>query len=194
MLYIRHPGSGLGAAQNVAFARARKAVVAVTDDDCVVDERWLETLERTFRASGCPDAVTGRVLALGPDCDGWYPVSTRLSPTVREFYGPGLPWELGSGNNFAVRREWLTLIGGADERLGPGSRGLGAVDMDLFYRLLRAGARVRYEPAAVVLHARTTRRGPLVRRFPYGYGPLRDAMAHGLRQAASRNRAPYGEV
>ena len=42
--------------------------------------------------------------------------------------------------------------------------------MDLFRRLLRAGARGRYEPEAIVLHERATTAGRLARRFPYGYG------------------------
>ncbi len=168
--YVAHAGSGLGMAQNLAFAHAREAVVAVTDDDCVVDERWLETVERALSGPEAPDAVTGRVLPLGPDAGGYLPVSTRESTAPCEFFGRDLPWEVGSGNNFAVRREWLRRIGGNDERLGPGSRGLGAVDMDLFYRLLRAGARVRYEPAVLVFHERTTRRGRIRRRFPYGHG------------------------
>jgi GT2 family glycosyltransferase len=81
-----------------------------------------------------------------------------------------MPWDIGSGNNFAVKREWLNQIGGNDERLGPGSPGKGAVDMDLFYRLLQAGARLRYEPELVVYHARTSKEGRISRRIPYGYG------------------------
>ena len=42
--------------------------------------------------------------------------------------------------------------------------------MDLFYRLLRAGARVRYEPGARVYHERKSRAERLARRIPYGYG------------------------
>jgi GT2 family glycosyltransferase len=170
VVYVAHAGSGLGAAQNLAFAHAVEPVVAVTDDDCIVDERWLETVEGALSGPGAPHAVTGRVLALGPNRSGRYAVSTRESTTPREFSGRVLPWEVGSGNNFAVRREWLQRVGGVDERLGPGARGLGAVDIDLFYRLLRAGAHVSYEPAAVVFHERTTRRGRLGRRVPYGHG------------------------
>ncbi|HVF79943.1 MAG TPA: glycosyltransferase family 2 protein [Solirubrobacteraceae bacterium] len=168
--YVAHAGSGLGASQNIAFAHAAEAIVAVTDDDCVVDERWLETLERALCGPGAPEALTGRVLPLGPDTPGLYPVSTRQSTLPREFSVRSRPWDVGSGNNFAVRLDWLQRIGGNDERLGPGALGLGAVDMDLFYRLLRARARVRYDPDAVVFHERTTRRGRFGRRFPYGYG------------------------
>jgi GT2 family glycosyltransferase len=87
-----------------------------------------------------------------------------------EFQQNAMQWDIGSGNNFAVKREWLNRIGGNDERLGPGSPGQGAVDMDLFYRLLHAGARIRYEPDLVVYHARTTEAGRISRRIPYGYG------------------------
>ena len=42
--------------------------------------------------------------------------------------------------------------------------------MDLFYRLARAGARIRYEPEAVVYHERAHQTSRLARRGPYGYG------------------------
>jgi GT2 family glycosyltransferase len=42
--------------------------------------------------------------------------------------------------------------------------------MDLFYRLLRAGAHIRYEPDLLVYHARTSKEGRISRRLPYGYG------------------------
>lgn len=168
--YVAHAGSGLGTSQNIAFARCMQPVVAVTDDDCVVDERWLESIDEAMSAPGGPVAVTGRVLALGPDAPGLYAIATRPSPVPRERFARSRPWEIGSGNNFAVRRAWLERVGGNDERLGPGAPGLGAVDIDLFQRLVLAGARVRYEPAALVRHERATREGRQQRRFPYGHG------------------------
>jgi hypothetical protein len=42
--------------------------------------------------------------------------------------------------------------------------------MDLFYRLLRSGARIRYEPAAVVFHERQPRDRRLASRSSYGRG------------------------
>jgi GT2 family glycosyltransferase len=88
----------------------------------------------------------------------------------REFSHKALPWIVGSGNNFAVKREWFAKIGGCDERLGPGSPGQGGVDMDLFYRLLRAGARIRYEPESIVYHERQNKAGRIARRWMYGHG------------------------
>jgi GT2 family glycosyltransferase len=88
----------------------------------------------------------------------------------REFNSKAMPWIVGSGNNFAVSREWFAKIQGCDQRLGPGSPGLGGVDMDLFYRLLRAGARICYEPDSVVYHERQPKVGRIARRWMYGHG------------------------
>jgi cellulose synthase/poly-beta-1,6-N-acetylglucosamine synthase-like glycosyltransferase len=170
MVYVRHAGSGLGVSQNLAFARASSSIVAVTDDDCVPAPNWLAAIERTFDSATSVDAVTGRVLPLGPEMPNRYPVATRMSNVRVDFERGVMPWEIGSGNNFAVRREWLQRIGGNDEGLGPGSPGKGGVDMDLFFRLLRAGAHIRYEPNSIVYHEQTTRAGRLQRRYPYGHG------------------------
>jgi GT2 family glycosyltransferase len=170
IVHVRHHGSGLGVSQNLGFSRARHAVVAVTDDDCVPAPNWLSVIDEAF---GRPDGVgllTGRVLPLGPASAGRYPVASRTSTVRRDFTREAMPWEIGSGNNFAVTHAWFTRVGGNDERLGPGSPGQGGVDMDLFYRLLRAGASTRYEPASVVFHEQTTHAGRLARRWPYGYG------------------------
>jgi GT2 family glycosyltransferase len=170
--FVRHvrarPG-GLGAAQNDAFRATTAPVVAVLDDDCVADERWLEAIVDAFGDEEL-GLVGGPVLALGPEAPGLHAVSTRTSRERRELDARSLPWDAGSGNNFAVRKEWFERIGGCDERLGPGAPGKGGLDMDLFRRLLRAGARGRYEPDAIVFHERATTAGRLARRFPYGYG------------------------
>jgi len=168
--YIHHDGRGLGAAQNLAIAHSASPIIAVTDDDCVPAQDWLAKIAEAFERRGTLDGVTGRVLPLGPALPGTYAVASRTSSMAAEFGRRAMPWDVGSGNNFAVKREWLLRIGGLDERLGPGSRGRGGVDMDLFYRLLRAGARLRYEPEVVVEHARTDKAGRLARRIDYGYG------------------------
>jgi cellulose synthase/poly-beta-1,6-N-acetylglucosamine synthase-like glycosyltransferase len=168
--YIRHTGRGLGTSQNIGFSTATQPIVAVTDDDCVVPPNWIATIEASFAAPDGIDLLTGRVLPLGADEPGRYAVSSRIGNRRVDFGRDAMPWDIGSGNNFAARREWLVRVGGNDERLGPGSRGQGGVDMDLFYRLVRAGARARYNPASFVYHARTTWAGRLRRRGPYGYG------------------------
>jgi GT2 family glycosyltransferase len=168
--YIRQDPLGLAVSQNTALARATCPVVAVIDDDCIVDRKWLATIERVIAAPEGLEAVTGRVLPLAAEGDRVYPVASRTSTSRRDFHGKTIPWPVGGGNNFAVRREWFDRIGGCDERLGPGSPGEGGMDMDLFYRLLRAGARIRYEPEALVYHERQTKAGRLARRPMYGHG------------------------
>lgn len=170
IVYVRHGGRGLAVSQNIAIERARCEVVAVIDDDCVPAPDWLWQIERAFASSPRLDLVTGRVLPLGPQRPGLYPVSSRTSMQRVDFAGRVAPWRVGSGNNFAVRREAFLGIGGCDERLGPGSPGKGGVDMDLFYRLLKSGSEGRYEPAAVVFHEQKSHEERMARRPMYGYG------------------------
>lgn len=162
--------NGLAGAQNAAFRRATMAVVAVLDDDCVADAGWIEALERALAADPGLALIGGRVLALPAVGDRAFAVASRTSPTRREFTSRSAPWEVGSGNNFALRRIWFERVGGCDERLGPGTPGQGALDIDLFYRVLRAGGRALYDPDVIVHHEPATLRGRLERRRPYGYG------------------------
>jgi GT2 family glycosyltransferase len=168
--YFHQELCGLAASQNLAITKASYPVVAILDDDCVPEREWLATIEKGFAPSDELAALTGRVLPLGPEALGAYAVSSRESTLRREFKGKAVPWLVGSGNNFAVKREWFSNIGGCNERLGPGAAGRGGVDMDLFYRLLRAGARIRYEPRSLVYHERQSKAERISRRSNYGHG------------------------
>lgn len=170
ILYLRQERRGLAASQNLAIAHASFPIVAVTDDDCIPNREWLATIEKAFASTDSLAGVTGRVLPLSADGDKLFPVSSRTSTVRREFSQKTMPWIVGSGNNFAVKREWFARIGGCDERLGPGSPGQGGVDMDLFYRLLRAGAQIRYEPESIIYHERQNKAGRIARRWMYGHG------------------------
>ena len=166
---VRARSGGLGTAQNDAVRATTTPVVAVLDDDCVADPGWIEAIARAF-ADPQLGFLSGPVLPLGPAEPGIHAVATRSSVERRRLDGRTLPWDAGSGNNFAFRRDWFDKIGGDDERLGPGAPGKGGLDMDLFRRLLRAGAPGVYEPDAVVFHERVSTSGRLARRVPYGYG------------------------
>jgi GT2 family glycosyltransferase len=158
---------GLAGGQQAAFDHSSSPLVAVLDDDCVADPAWIEALERAFADEPDLALVCGRVMPLaGPG----HAVASRTGAEQRRFRGRALPWKVGSGNNFAMRRDWFERIGGCDQRLGPGTPGRGALDMDLFYRVLNAGGAALYEPAALVGHERATRAGRLARRYPYGFG------------------------
>lgn len=170
IVYEHQSARGLGTSQNRAMTLAKGKIVAITDDDCVADPNWIAAIEVAFNAESGADFVAGPVLPYGPEGSDALPVSTRTALKRRTFDHRAMPWEIGSGNNFAVRREWIAKVDGNDERLGPGSPGQGGVDMDLFYRLAQAGARIRYEPEVLVYHERVTRKGRLDRRVPYGYG------------------------
>jgi GT2 family glycosyltransferase len=170
MIYLGQEPLGLAISQNTALAHASYPIIAVIDDDCVADRKWLATIEQAFASIKDLAALAGRVLPQEPEGDRVYPVSSRTSTVRRDFSGKAVPWPIGSGNNFAVRWEWFERISGCDERLGPGSPGKGGMDMDLFYRLLRAGASIRYEPEALVYHERQTRSGRMERRPMYGHG------------------------
>jgi GT2 family glycosyltransferase len=173
---------GLAGAQQVAFAASEMKLIAVLDDDCVAAPGWIETIASAFEREPALALMCGRVTPLAGEGQ---PVASRTSLVRRRFEGRSLPWNVGSGNNFAMRREWFDRIGGVDERLGPGTPGRGALDMDLFYRVLKAGGPALYEPAALVEHERATGAGRVARRGPYGFGMGVLCAVH------ARTRDPY---
>jgi GT2 family glycosyltransferase len=170
IIYVRQEKRGLAASRNLAFRRAHYPVVAVTDDDCAPDPGWIAAIDRAFAAPSPPDAVTGRVLPRGPDESGMYEVSSRAGNDAVDFHGRIIPWIVGTGGNSAVRRDWFDRVGGFDERLGAGSPGKAAEDLDFFYRLLRVGGYIRYDPDAIIYHERQTKERRLATRFSYAYG------------------------
>jgi hypothetical protein len=182
MRWVDGNSHGLAGAQQAAFTHAEMGLVAVLDDDCVADPGWIEAVKEAFSDDPGLALVCGRVVPLpGPGV----PVASRTATARRRFRGRALPWNVGSGNNFAMRRDWFDRIGGCDHRLGPGTPGRGGLDMDLFYRALRAGGTALYEPTAVVRHERATPDGRLARRGPYGFGMGAACAIH------LRTRDPY---
>ena len=168
--YIQQRRAGLSASRNLALASVSSPVLATTDDDCVPAPGWLAAIGRAFAESPTPQSVTGRVLPLGPHQDGLVAISSRSSTVRADVQGNTAPWTAGTGANVAVDRSWAERIGGWDERLGSGSDGGAGEDVDFLYRLLEAGGRIRYEPEALIRHARAPLERRRATRLSYGRG------------------------
>ena len=67
-------------------------------------------------------------------------------------YGMIAVQHLGVGANMAFRRRLLEEVGGFDTTLDVGTPSRGAGDLEMFHRVLSAGATIRYEPTALVWH------------------------------------------
>ena len=168
--YIDQRRLGLSASRNLALRRTSGTALAVTDDDCVPEPSWTAALAAALERRPLPAAVTGAILPLGEPVPGTFSVSLRESVLAADYSGRIAPWYVGSGGNFAAPAEVLRQCGGWDERLGAGSGGKAAEDVDLIYRLLLRGSIVRYDPAAVVRHERQSLARRMATRWSYGYG------------------------
>lgn len=170
LVHVVQDRRGLSVSQNAGVAAAGSPVVAVVDDDCVADPRWVEVAAREHATTAGPLLVTGRVVPLPTDGEKVMALSSRRSTVRATLTGDALPWDIGTGGNFCVTRSAYLAVGGNDERLGTGSPGRAGNDLDLFRRLQRAAAELRYEPDLVVQHERATVAEHRSRRWTYGVG------------------------
>ncbi|HLI01655.1 MAG TPA: mycofactocin biosynthesis glycosyltransferase MftF [Acidimicrobiales bacterium] len=162
---LRHPHPrGPGPARNTGLAAVRTPLVAFVDSDCDPPPGWPTALLGHF-ADPLVAAVAARVVPL-PAPGGrarryWESTSSldlgdrpaTVAPGTRVAYVPTA--------NLIART--AALGGGFDEALPVGE------DVDLVWRLVEAGWRVRYDPAVEVAHDEPAGQPALLRRrFRYG--------------------------
>ena len=163
--YVREPRPGLDWARNRAILECRGEILAYTDDDVVVDPGWVAAIAGVFTADPEVMAVTGLVIPHELDTE-----AQRLFETyggfgrgfVRRWYrGPagrplapvhGGTGKFGTGANMAYRRLLFDRIGGFDPALDVGTCTNGGGDLEMFFRVLKEGDTLVYEPRAIVRH------------------------------------------
>src|SRR6201747_704974 len=164
---LRHARSkGPAAARNTGLTACTTDFVAFLDSDVVPRRGWLEALLGHF----CDPAVAlvaPRIVGLREPQNRvarYEAVRSSLDLGLRE--APVVPYGTVSYVPSAAiicRRTALNEVGGFDETLRSGE------DVDLCWRFIEAGARLRYEPIALVGHDhRTQLREWFTRKAFYG--------------------------
>lgn len=150
--YIPSKVIGVSHGRNIAIRQSTGDVIAFTDDDCIPDPNWVQSIKTGFESNPEVDAIFGRCVPYDKVLPGERPIAIKLDTDVQYFSGKCNPWKPGHGNNMAFRREIFDKAGCFDEMLGPGREFLSSEDADLTYRVLKAGLRVMYSPDAVIRH------------------------------------------
>jgi mycofactocin glycosyltransferase len=174
---LRHPRSkGPGAARNTGLAACTTDFVAFLDSDVAPRRGWLEALLGHF-CDPTVALVAPRIIGLSQSENAvarYEAVHSSLDLGQRE--APVLPHSTVSYVPSAAiicRRSAIHDVGGFDETLQSGE------DVDLCWRLIEAGARLRYEPIALVAHDhRTELRDWLARKAFYGGSAAPLAVRH----------------
>jgi len=155
--YLFEPRQGKSYALNTGICEARGDVLAFMDDDVIVESTWLQNLTAGV-CSGEWAGAGGRILPQWPCAPpSWLP--------QKEWFGmaPLVMFDLGEeshtltdapfGTNMAFDRRMFEKYGTFRTDLGPQPNSeIRNEDTEFGSRLLAAGERIKYEPAAVVHH------------------------------------------
>lgn len=177
---------GISAARNRGVSCSSAEFVAFTDDDVVVDRRWLQVLGTTFARDAEIEAIGGSVFAAEARTEPqkWFEQffggfarseqSERFGPDIDRLDDPLFPYAaacFGAGCNMAFRRATLERMGGFITTLGTGTPARGGEDLAMFIELVSSGGTAVFEPTAVVRHFhRRSERAFFEQVFSYGVG------------------------
>lgn len=174
--YVREERPGLDRARNRALREAAHPIVAYIDDDAVADPGWLRGLAGGFTSPRIA-AVTGLTLPLELETAAqiWFERQHGFGRGYERRIHDGLVADafavarIGAGVNMALRRSAVEAVGHFDDALDAGTPSQSGGDHEMFSRILAAGFRIVYEPAAHCRH-RHRREWAELERAVYGYG------------------------
>jgi GT2 family glycosyltransferase len=181
--YVREDRRGLAAAHNRGLQEAQGAIVAFTDDDVIVDKRWLREIAEAFRAADDVACVTGLIMAaelqtqpqVVLEAQGNFSKGFRQRVVDLGAHRPADPLfpfttgKLGSGANMSFDRYKLRAVGGFDPATGVGTVARGGDDLAAFFTVIAAGFQLVYQPTALVWHHHRRDFDSLAGQA-YGYG------------------------
>lgn len=189
---VFEPRQGLSHARNRGIEEARGDIIAFTDDDVLIDSRWLVNLQAASRELNAA-VIGGRILPeweappppwLGEALHGHLALLDLGNARIR-MTRPTL-W----GANLAFRADVLRGQGGFDPTLGRiGGKLYGNEEIRLLQRLIDAGEAVYYCPEILVHHCVPARR---MRKAYFRKWYFDDGELNGLLMGEYRDRSLRG--
>ncbi|WP_420456534.1 glycosyltransferase family 2 protein [Rubrivirga sp.] len=180
--YVVEPLPGLDFARNRALRHAPDGLIVYLDDDVVVERSWLAGLAEAYAENPDAGAFTGLVLPLALDTEAQVLFERRggfRKGFAKRRHGATVPGDgtypcgagvFGTGANMAFRVDLVRELGGFDEALDMGAALPGGGDVDMFYRVVRSGRTLVYEPSFAVRHEHRRDRAGLRRQFQRSWG------------------------
>jgi glycosyltransferase involved in cell wall biosynthesis len=136
---------GRAAARNAAIEAARGRICLVIDDDVVAEPELVAAHLEAHRGERI--VGIGRLTQAPPDRPDWY--SAQFAQTWNEHFdrleGRAVDWTACYAGNLSAPREALLEVGGFVERAA-------GDDLEIGFKLSRAGCAIRYLPRARALH------------------------------------------
>lgn len=139
--YIKQFDRGAASARNIGITHSNGEIIGFTDDDCVVDPRWIEQAAGTLRNEDfC--GVKGITLP-----------EKKIQMKNKIFCYADMPFSTGKESNFTYptcnifyRKKYLIEISGFDKKLTYSE------DDDLAVRLIKKGYKIHFNKKMIVYH------------------------------------------
>ncbi|MCL5256798.1 MAG: glycosyltransferase [Chloroflexi bacterium] len=158
--YFREDRPGVSWARNCGLRHAKGEFVAFTDDDVIVDKYWLADLMKGFEVASDVACVTGLTLPaeIETQAQMWFEemggFTFGFDKVIHNIVTAPLPHRLypfsaikfGAGVNIAFRASLLRAVNGFDPAFPNGQ------DIEAYYRVMKSGHTLVYEPSALVRH------------------------------------------
>lgn len=160
--------NGISAARNLGMNLARGRIFLFSDDDCLFEPQWLQLITTPFSSAevgavGGPDRspVTENIIAR---CIDYIFTSFIGTGGLRGYQKFRLGRYYPKGYNMAVPRKIISETGTFIENLQPGE------DIELGYRIEKAGYKLVYQKEAIVWHKRRhSLKKHIIKMFQMGY-------------------------
>lgn len=174
--YCREERPGLSKARNAGLREATGDIIVFSDDDFIVVENWIKNMLSHYsdpevacctgrmvsHTQGEVSQLYERSMSFDRGDEGYRVTSadmkisalfSSVSMIGRKRLGRKTPAPYSAGYGFcSFRKSVFSTIGLFDENLGRGTPAVGSEDVDIFYRILKAGFAIDYVPGAVILH------------------------------------------